>query len=315
LTPRPFRFGLSASRKRARTEWIDLARRVEALGYDELFMPDHFGPIFAIAPALVLAAQASSRLRVGSLVYDNDFRHPGLLAQEVATIDALTDGRFDFGIGAGWFKPEYDAMGIPFDEGQRRVDRLAESIQLIKRLLGGERVTFRGRHYQLHDASAGFAAVQQPHPPLLMGGGGKRLLTIAASEAQIISIMPRSRRDGSGLEDADVTAAAFSEKVSWIKQAAGTRISQIELNTLVQVVSVTEKPAPEAERLAQEWKMPPSVLLASPLLLIGTPEQIAEILIAHREQLGISFITVFEKDLEPFARVIERLRALGLSAG
>jgi probable F420-dependent oxidoreductase len=288
---------------------------VEALGYDELFVPDHFGPIFAIAPALVLAAQASSRLRVGSFVYDNDFRHPGLLAQEVATIDALTDGRFDFGIGAGWFKPEYDAMGIPFDQGQLRVDRLAEAIQIIKRLLGGERVTFRGAHYQLSDASTGFAAVQQPHPPLLMGGGGKRLLTIAAGEAQIISIMPRSRRDGSGLEDADVTAAAFSEKVSWIKQAAGTRISEIELNTLVQVVSLTEKPAQEADRLAQEWKMPPSVLLGSPLLLIGTPELIAEILIARREQLGISFITVFEKDIEPFARVIERLRARGLSAG
>jgi probable F420-dependent oxidoreductase len=278
-------------------------------------MPDHFGPIFAIAPALVLAAQASSRLRVGSFVYDNDFRHPGLLAQEVATIDALTDGRFDFGIGAGWLRPEYDAMGIPFDPGQRRVDRLAEAIQLIKRLLSSERVTFRGTHYQLRDASAGFTTVQQPHPPLLIGGGGKRLLTLAADEAQIISIMPRSRPDGSGLEDADMTAAAFSEKVSWIEQAAGTRISEIELNTLVQAVSLAEKPAQEAERLAQEWKMPPSLLLGSPLLLIGTPELIAETLIGRREQLGISFITVFEKDLEPFARVIERLRALGLSAG
>lgn len=278
-------------------------------------MPDHFGPILAIAPALVLAAHASPRLRVGSFVYDNDFRHPGLLAQEVATIDALTDGRFDFGIGAGWFKPEYDAMGITFDQGQLRVDRLAEAIQVIKRLLAGERVSLRGTHYQLSDAFTGFATVQQPHPPLLIGGGGKRLLTLAAGEAQIISVMPRSRRDGSGLEDADATAAAFGEKVGWIKQAAGDRFGQIELNTLVQVVSLTEERTQEAERLAKEWKMPPSVLLASPLLLIGSAQLIAETLIARREQLGISFITVFEKDIEPFARVIERLRGLGLSAG
>jgi probable F420-dependent oxidoreductase len=189
------------------------ARHVEGLGYDTLVMPDHFGARFALAPALVLAAEATSRLRVGSLVYDNDFRHPALLAQEVASIDLLTDGRFEFGLGAGWLKSEYDAAGLPFDEGGTRVERMAEALQVFKALFSATSVTHQGRFYKLTGLTGSAKPKQGPHPPVLIGGGGRRLLTLAAHEADIISIMPRSRRDGSGLEDADASPEAFTRKV------------------------------------------------------------------------------------------------------
>ena len=307
--PRPFRFGVSVNRPRPKSEWIAFARRVEAMDYDALVMPDHFGPRLAIAPALVLAAEVTSRLRVGSFVYDNDFRHPALLAQEVATIDTLTDGRFDFGFGAGWLKREYDASGVPFDPGQVRVERLAEAVQIIKRLLTGEPLTYEGRFYKLEGLTAGFKTVQQPYPPFLIGGGGRRLLALAAEQADTISVMPQSRADGSGLKDADARESAFTEKIGWIKDAAGDRFERIELNTLVQQVEITDEIDRDAERLATEWELPVEDVLGSPLLLIGTVEQVAAKLRARRETLGISSITVFEKDYERLAPVITLLRS------
>lgn len=312
---RPFRFGVSVNQPRPKSEWIALAQRVERLGYDTLVMPDHFGPRFTIAPALVLAAHATTRLRVGSFVYDNDFRHPALLAQEIATIDVLTEGRFDFGIGAGWLKSEYDAAGLSFDAGRIRVERLAEALALIKSLLRGEPVTFEGQHYRVHDLSAGFTPRQKPHPPIVIGGGGRRLMTLAAEHADIVSVMPRSRADGSGLDETDATETAFLEKIGWIKEAAGDRVPRIELNTLVQVVKITDDAQLEAERLSREWKAPVSAVMASPLLLIGTVDDIARQLDQRRERLGISFITVFEKDLDSFGRVIGCLRSATASAG
>jgi probable F420-dependent oxidoreductase len=288
------------------------ARRVEELGFGTLKISDHFGARPAIAPALVLAAQATGRLRVGSFVYDNDFRHPALLAQEVATVDLLTDGRFDFGIGAGWLKSEYDAAGLGFDPGGTRVDRLTEAVQLIKQLLTGEPVTFQGRHYQVKELTAGFKTVQQPHPRLTIGGGGRRLLALAAKEANEISIMPRSRADGSGLELSDATEDAFATKLAWIKQEAGDRFPALELNTLVQAVIITDDREAAARTLWDRWKqpgedLPVEQLLASPLVLVGSVDEIAASLQRRREQLGISSITVFERDLENFAKVIERL--------
>ena len=284
------------------------AQRVEAYGYDSLVIPDHFGPRMAIAPALVLAAHATTRLRVGSFVYDNDFRHPALLAQEIATIDLLTDGRFDFGIGAGWLKSEYDAAGLSFEPGRVRVERLAEAIQIIKRLLGGGPVTFDGRHYRLQELSAGFRSVQQPHPPIVIGGGGRRLLTLAAEHADVISVMPQSRADGSGFGGTDASLDAFREKVGWIAEAAHDRFHRLQLNTLVQAVVITDKALGEAERMAPDWEASPEEVLDSPLLLIGTVDEIAATLERRREELGITSITVFEKDLEKLARVIERVR-------
>jgi probable F420-dependent oxidoreductase len=284
-----------------------LARHIEALGYHTLVMPDHFGARFALAPALVLAAEATSRLRVGSLVYDNDFRHPALLAQEVASIDLLTDGRFEFGLGAGWLKSEYDAAGLPFDDGGTRVERMAEALHVVKALFSATAFTHEGRFYQLTGLTGSAKPKQAPHPPVLIGGGGRRLLTLAAQEADIISIMPRSRRDGSGLEDADASADAFRRKIAWIRDAAGDRLSDIELNTLVQTVVITERPRDAAAPLATEYSMEVDQVFETPLVLIGSVDQIAETLEQRRERFGLSYITVFEKDLENLAKVIDRL--------
>jgi probable F420-dependent oxidoreductase len=270
-------------------------------------MPDHFGARLALAPALVLAAEATSKLRVGSLVYDNDFRHPALLAQEVASIDLLTDGRFEFGLGAGWLKSEYDAAGLPFDEGGTRVERTAEALQVIKALLSATPVTYGGRFYKLTGLTGCAKPMQQPHPPVLIGGGGRRLLTLAAKEADIISIMPRSRRDGSGLEDADASPEVFTQKLAWIREAAGDRFSAIELNTLVQAVVITDNPRTAAAPLAKEYGMEVDQVFETPLVLIGSVDQIAEALQQRRERFGLSYITVFEKDLENLGKVIKRL--------
>jgi probable F420-dependent oxidoreductase len=287
---------------------MELARHVEGLGYDTLVMPDHFGARFALAPALVLAAEATSRLRVGSLVYDNDFRHPALLAQEVATIDLLTDGRFEFGLGAGWLKSEYDAAGLRFDDGGTRVERMAEALHVVKALFSATSVTHEGRFYKLTGLVGSAKPTQAPHPPVLIGGGGRRLLTIAAQEADIISIMPRSRRDGSGLEDADASPEAFTQKLAWIRDAAGNRFSAIELNTLVQTVVITDRPREAAAPLAKEYGMEIEQVFETPLVLIGSADQIAEALEHRRERFGLSYITVFEKDLENLGKVIPRLR-------
>jgi len=284
-----------------------LARQVEDSGYHTLLMPDHFGPRFALAPALVLAAEATTTLRVGSLVYDNDFRHPAVLAQEVASIDLLTDGRFEFGLGAGWLKSEYDAAGLPFDDGATRVERMAEALHVVKALFSATPLTYEGRFYKVAVLTGSAKPKQEPHPPVLIGGGGRRLLTLAAKEADIISIMPRSRRDGSGLEDADASAEAFTQKVAWIRDAAGNRFSSIELNTLVQAVIITDRRREAAAPLAKEYSMKVDQVFETPLVLIGSVDQIAESLEQRRERFGLSYITVFEKDLENLARVIDRL--------
>ena len=261
----------------------------------------------SVGPALVLAAQATERIRVGSFVYDNDFRHPALLAQEAATIDLLTDGRFDFGIGAGWLRSEYEAAGLAFDRGAVRLERLTESIQIIKGLLTGSPLTFEGKHYRIKDLTAAFKPVQQPFPPLVIGGGGPRLLGLAAREADIVSIMPRSKPDGSGLEDSDASAESFDAKIQLIREIAGDRFARLELNTLLQEVVLTDSRHQAAERIAANWAMTPDRLLESPLLLIGSADQMAEQLSARRARYGLSYISIFERHMSDFGAVMKRL--------
>lgn len=299
---------MSATQPRRKAEWVAFAKRVEDLDYDTLVMPDHFGARFAPAPALVLAAEATSRLRVGSFVYDNDFRHPALVAQEVASIDLLTNGRFEFGIGAGWLRTEYDAAGVPFEDGRTRVERMGEALQIIKALLRETPLTFHGLFYHLTQLTGSARPIQQPHPPIVIGGGGRRLLSLAAREADVISIMPRSKADGSGLEEADASADAFDRKLAWIRDSAPERFAALELNTLVQAVVISDHAATAAEPLAKEYQAPVEAILETPLLLIGSVNQIAETLIHRRERFGLSYVTVFEKDLDNLARVIDRLR-------
>jgi len=304
---RPFRFGVTAPTPGPGTDWAARARRVEQLGYATLVVPDHFRDHLAPVPALTAAALATTRLRVGSLVFSNDFRHPVVLAKEAATIDVLSGGRFELGLGAGWLRSEYDQAGIPFDAPATRVERLEEAVTIIKGLLAGERVTFSGRHYTIADLEGRPTPIQRPHPPIAIGGGGRRTLTLAAREASIVGLVPRARRDGSGLDMTDLSDAATREKIDWVRAAAGARFDALELHALVQAVAVGGQRTVAADQLADRFKVALEVVLETPYVLLGTIEQICDILRQRRERYGISYLTVFERDMEAFAPVVERL--------
>ena len=304
---RPFRFGVTAPTPSAGTDWVERARRVEQLGYSILVVPDHFRDHLAPVPALTAAALATTRLRVGSLVFSNDFRHPAVLAKEAATIDVLSGGRFELGLGGGWLRAEYDQTGIPFDAPGTRIERLEEAVTIIKGLLAGERVTFAGRHYTIADLEGRPTPVQRPHPPIAIGGGGRRTLTLAAREASIVGLVPRARRDGSGLDMTDLSDAATREKLEWVRSAAGDRFDSLEIHALIQAVAVGERRTAAADQLASRFKVARDVVLETPYVLLGTIEEICETLWERRERYGISYLTVFERDMEVFAPVVARL--------
>ncbi|HKX03705.1 MAG TPA: TIGR03621 family F420-dependent LLM class oxidoreductase [Methylomirabilota bacterium] len=309
MTPRAFRFGVTVPAVAAGPAWAERARRVEQLGYSILQMPDHFREQLAPVPALTAAALATTRLRIGSLVFSNDFRHPVALAKEAATLDVLSGGRFELGLGSGWLREEYDQAGIPFDAPGTRIERMAEAVTLVKGLLAGEPVHFTGRHYSIAGLRGTPTPIQRPHPPLVIGGGGERLLSLAAREASIVSLVPRARRDGGGLDRGDFGEAAFRQKIEWVRAAAGDRLAALELHTLIQAVVVTDRRAVAAEQLATRFKIAPELVLESPYVLCGTVEEICETLRRRRQTHGISYVTVFDRDLEVFAPVVERLAA------
>ena len=193
---KPYRFGVNARYARSRSEWVEKARKIEALGYDTFNVPDHLADLLAPLPALVSAAGATSRLRVGTNVLNNDLRHPVLLAREAASVDLLTDGRLQLGLGAGSLRSEYEQAGLDFNRGAVRVERLAEAIAIVKGLLSGEPVTFAGRHYRVSGHTIAPLPVQKPHPPILIGGNGRQLLSLAAREADIVGLSGITFRDG-----------------------------------------------------------------------------------------------------------------------
>lgn len=303
---KPFRFGVVVWQRSTRDEWVELARKMEAWGYSTLLVPDHFSDQLAPAPALLLAAEATSTLRVGSQVYDNDFRHPALLAKEAATLDRLTGGRFEFGIGAGWLKSEYDQVGISFDAPGTRVGRLEEAVQVIKRAWAEGPFDFSGQHYTISGYDGLPKPLTQPGPPLFIGGAGRRLLTLAGREADIVGITPRALREG-GLDARDVTEAGVEQKIAWVREAAGERMESIELTTLVYEISITDDRAGRIEQLLDEWDLSREEIATSPYMFIGSVDEIVEQLQARRERLGISYITLFEPNAERFAPVVAHL--------
>lgn len=287
---RPFRFGITTASAGSRQEWVEKARQIEALGYSTMTVPDHFPDRLATVPALMAAADATETLRVGSWVFSNDFRHPALLYKEAATLDLLSDGRFELGIGAGWMKDEYEMTGIPFNAPGVRVARMEEAVRVIKGLAGDGPFDFAGEHYHISGLEGAPKPVQKPYPPLYIGGGGKRLLSFAGREADIVGICAKALPKG-GLDGSDITADATRRKVDWIRDAAGSRSP--ELNILVYVLEITDDRAGTAQRLAKQL---PGVsaedVLASPHALIGTPEQLAEDLQRRRDEYGISYIVI-----------------------
>lgn len=304
----PFRFGIIGYRTSSMDEWRARVRRTENLGYSTFLVADHFGEQFAPIPALVDAAHATTSLRVGSFVFDNDFRHPALLAREAATIDVLSGGRFEFGIGGGWLKAEYEQSGLPFESGRIRTNKLEEALHIIKGLFAEGPVTFSGTHYTIAGLEGYPQPIQRPHPPILIGGGGKRMLELAAREATIVGIAPRAHIEGR-VDAADSTAEATSRKIGWIRQAAGSRFSKLELNAIVFEVIVTDDRDQAANQLAANLDsvLTTKQLLEAPHWLIGTLDQICETLLVRRERFGISYIAVFEEHREIFAPIVARL--------
>jgi probable F420-dependent oxidoreductase len=309
--PRAFRFGVSIHGNKSREEWIGAARQAEELGYSTLLMPDHLGEQLSPVPALVAAAEATSKLRVGSLVFDNDYRHPVMLAKEAATLDMLSGGRLEFGLGAGWMKPEYDGAGLPFDRPGVRIERLEEGIQVIKGLFAEGPVNFAGKHYTITNFEGFPKPIQRPHPPIHIGGGGQRLLSLAAREADIVGFIPRARADGKGQDLSDASPEALEQKIAWVRDAAGARFDKLELGVLVAQVITTEDREQAAQfiarTLAAGFDVNTDLILRAPYLLIGTEEQICEDLIARRERYGISYINIFEQSMEAMAPVVARL--------
>src|SRR2546425_6581909 len=237
LVMKPFRFGVSVRSAGSRVELVDKARQLEDLGYSVLAVPDHLTDLLAPMPALVGAAAATKRLRVATMVLNNDFRHPIFVAREAATVDLLTGGRLELGLGAGHMKSEYDQAGLTFDPGAIRVERLGEAVVIVKRLLEGESVTFAGRHYRVTDHSIHPRPIQRPRPPVFIGGHAPRLLMLAAREADIVGLTGIAFRQGGREPDvAGFRAASVDECVRLVGEAAADRFDRLELNALVQRV-------------------------------------------------------------------------------
>ena len=252
---KPFRFGINVRDGKSRAEWQDKARKVEGLGYSVLLVPDHLAAMLATIPAVMSAADATRSLRVGTNVLNNDLRHPVLLAREAATIDMLTDGRLELGLGAGYMRIEYDQAGLRFDRGGIRVERLAEAVPIIKGLLGGAEVNFAGRHYRVTGHTIHPLPVQRPHPPIIIGGNGFRLLTLAAQEADTVNLTGITFTQGGTVPDmSGWKVAGIDERMRVVREAAGARFGRLELSAQLQRVIVTDRRREVAEELQRSWQ-------------------------------------------------------------
>lgn len=320
MARRRFRFGASGQGSEAGGEQGPaglpaLARRAESMGYDVFCVPDHLGDQLAPMPALAALAGATERIRLATMVLANDFRHPAVLAKEAATVDILSGGRLELGIGAGWLRGEFDAAGIVFDAPATRIERLAEAVTVLTGLWSGEPLTHLGAHYRIDGLVGSPRPVQRPRPPLVIGGGGPRVLELAARHADVVSVAVRSTRTGR-LRAGDLTLGATAARVEHVRRCTGGR--DVELNWLVtSVVHTLDRRAVAQAHLDAfagghpdiELDIPLTVddVLASPYLAIGTPQQIADQLLQVRDVTGMSYPAVFPTHAEAFAPVVELL--------
>lgn len=308
----PFRFGLNAFHSPTRAQWRDLARKVEDTGFSTLNVGDHLWIGLAPLVSMMAAAEATTTLRVGSFVLGNDFRHPAILAREAASIDVLTEGRMEFGFGTGWQRNDYTGPGIPFDPPGVRVGRFEEAVTIIKGLFSGEPVNFAGKYYTISNLTCSPKPFQNPHPPIMIGGGSKRMLSIAAREADIVSINITTTREG-GFDFASTSMKATEQKIRWVREAAGENFDRLELNTLILNLVVTNHPRQAAETIMDRWNIDQSLFslddfLASPNTLIGSEDEIVEKLVSNRERLGISYISLGgEENIDMYAPIVARL--------
>ena len=307
-TRRPFRFSVQEHRARDAKHWREKAQAVESMGYTTLFLPDHFNDQLGVIAALMAAADATTKLRIGSLVFDNDYRHPVVLAKEAATLDLLSEGRLDLGIGAGWMVSDYEHAGIAYDSAGTRIDRLIEAVTILKLCFTGTEFSFEGKHYKINDFESSPLPVQKPHPRLLLGGGGRKMLHFAAREGDIVHVnynLNEGRINPKLVQTG--MADATDQKLAWIKEAAGDRLEMIELGFTVFFANVTDDRDSIAEAMAPSMGFEPRDVLEMPHFLIGTLDQIEHDLIQRRERYGFSDVIVPGEAAEQLAPIVDRL--------
>jgi probable F420-dependent oxidoreductase len=309
---KPFHFLADARVAVSGHELAEKARRAESIGFHALVVPDHLIDQMSPVPAMTAIAAATERLRVAAFVFNNDLRHPAVLAQDLASIDVLSDGRLDVAIGAGWNKPEYDAIGLQFDPTPVRQARLEEAIAVLEGCFGEEPFSFDGEHYTITDHDGRPKPVQKPHPPFFIGGGGRRTLTLAGREAQIVGLAPRIGK-GRVVDATSLTFEATVEKMGWVREAAGARFDELEFNVYPSgwPITVTDDLSGEARRVIDSLKERTGVelteaeVLDSPHIFIGSIERLVEKFTELRERLGISSFMVGE--IDELTPVVERL--------
>jgi probable F420-dependent oxidoreductase len=314
---RPFRFGLQAPRTTDPDEWLAVARRAERDGYHAFLAPDHVGRLSTF-PALMAAAAVTERISIGSWVLNQDFRPPAVLAQEAASVQLLTNGRLELGVGAGWAKHEYIQTGIQFDSGSVRVNRFDEYLQVVKGLLSTrEPYSFEGSWFRIQEYQPLPHLERFSPPPIVVGGGSRMVLSVAGRQADIISVATRATPDGL-FDVSNMTVEAVENKLRWIRDSAGDRYNQIELNMTIRELHVVDDRRAAASAILERWRAPGSrmarvdeltedAILASPYFALGTLDEIVAQLEAARERWGFSYIQVEGRDIEAFAPVMARL--------
>ena len=312
---RPFRFGVVNETTLPAHQWIEHVRRVESLGYATFlirdhFVPDFFGEQLAPLPALMAAASATTTLRIGTLVLDNDYRHPVMLAKEAATLDVLSGGRLELGVGAGWLRREYDVAGMDYDRAGIRISRLEEALQIIKGLWINGPFCFHGQHYTITGIDSHPKPAQQPRPPILIGAGKPRMLRLAGREADIVSFLTTSVATGTVEDDAqERLASSVEQKIGWVREGAGERFDQIELSLIPTVVETNDRRAWAEQTIHDRgWQnVSPADVLEIPSMFAGTQDEIVSQMIERRALYGFSYYVVSDKILEQFAPLVERL--------
>jgi probable F420-dependent oxidoreductase len=314
-TQRPFRFGIINEQMDDAASWIARARHAEALGYATFLLRDHFvtepfGDQFAPLIALMAAACATSTLRVGTLVLDNAYRHPIMLAKEATTLDLLSGGRLELGIGAGWLRAEYKAAGMPYDSNGVRVDRLAEALTIIKGLFADGPFTFMGEHYQITALENFPKPAQRSGPPLLIGAGKRRMLQLAGQHADIVGFLTTSVASGALHDDpTERLAVSVEQKIAWVREGAGSRFAEIELSLIPSII-ITDDREGATDQLIHErgWSgISPEQVWAMPAVLIGTIPEIIETLQTRRERYGFSYYVIADNQLDTCASLVSAL--------
>lgn len=308
MTNREFRFGISFAGAPSRTGLVEEIRKAEDSGFEVVCTADHISSRLAVMPLLSAAAEISS-MRVSPMVIANDYRHPVVVARDGATLDILSEGRFELGIGTGWIKEQYDAAGLAYDDPKTRVDRFEEAIEVIKGCWQGEPFSFEGSHYHVSNVTSP-TPVQKPHPPLLIAGAGRRMLTIAGREADIVGISPLGNA-ASGFEHFGPAMATsgdrIEDQVSWIRAGAGARFEDLELSAMAHYLESTTDVKATAERLAANWGSTTEQVLGSPHVFLGSTDRISEQLQEQRDRLGISYVVFGSASLETVRPVVAQL--------